>query len=269
LQLENAILNLVINARDAMPGGGSIAIETSNVSLGPRDVAQLPGAVEGDYVLIVVRDTGIGMSAAVRERVFEPFFTTKDVGEGSGLGLSMVYGFVKQSGGYVSIESKPGSGTEVRLYIPWTDLPLDPLEDSDADKVPSGQREAVLVVEDDEALRKVIVLFLERQNYQVAAASNGPEALAILNASGPFDLLLSDIILPGELSGPELVRAATDKQPSMKFLLMSGYASDAFEGEIHPPDSANLLQKPFSMGALARKVRSVLKAEGRLHPASD
>ncbi len=269
LQLENAILNLVINARDAMPGGGSIAIETSNVSLGPRDVAQLPGAVEGDYVLIAVRDTGIGMSAAVRERVFEPFFTTKDVGEGSGLGLSMVYGFVKQSGGYVSIESKPGSGTEVRLYIPWTDLPLDPLEDSDADKVPSGQREAVLVVEDDEALRKVIVLFLERQNYQVAAASNGPEALAILNESGPFDLLLSDIILPGELSGPELVREATNKQPSMKFLLMSGYASDAFEGEIHPPDSANLLQKPFSMGALARKVRSVLKAEGRLHPASD
>ena len=269
LQLENAILNLAINARDAMPGGGSITIETSNVSLGAREVAQLPGAVEGDYVLIAVRDTGIGMSAAVQARVFEPFFTTKDVGEGSGLGLSMVYGFVKQSGGYVSIESKPGSGTEVRLYIPWTDLPLDSLEDIDADKVPVGHSEAVLVVEDDEALRKVIVLFLERQNYQVAAASNGPEALAILNESGPFDLLVSDIILPGELSGPALVNAAISKQPSMKFLLMSGYASDAFEGEVHPPDSANLLQKPFSMGALARKVRFVLKAEGRLHPASD
>ncbi len=269
LQLENAILNLAINARDAMHGGGLITIETTNVSLGARDVAQLPGAIEGDYVLISVRDTGVGMSAAVRARVFEPFFTTKEVGAGSGLGLSMVYGFVKQSGGYVSIESKPGSGTEVRLYIPWTNLPLDSLEDIDVDTVPTGQRESVLVVEDDEALRKVIVLFLEQQNYQVAAASNGSEALELLDENGPFDLLLSDIILPGELSGPELVNVVTRRQPSMKFVLMSGYASDAFEAATGPPDPANLLQKPFSMVALARKLRSVLTAEEGADPDSD
>jgi CheY-like chemotaxis protein len=127
--------------------------------------------------------------------------------------------------------------------------------------VPTGEGESVLVVEDDPALRQVIVLFLEQKNYQVAAASNGSEALEILDESGPFDLLLSDIILPGELSGPELVNLVASKQPSMKCLLMSGYASDAFEGETGSPDPTNLLQKPFSMGALARKVRSVLRAE--------
>jgi len=269
LQLENAILNLAINARDAMHSGGLITIETSNVSLDVRDASMLPDATEGDYVLISVRDTGVGMSAPVRARVFEPFFTTKDVGAGSGLGLSMVYGFVKQSGGHVSIESKPGSGTEVRLYIPWTNQPLDALEYIDADTVPSGQRESILVVEDDPALQQVIFLFLEQQNYQVAAASNGSEALAILDESDPFDLLLSDIILPGELSGPELLNVVANRQPSMKFLLMSGYASDAFEGESGPSDLANLLQKPFSMGALARKVRSVLKAEEGADPGSD
>ncbi len=269
LQLENAILNLAINARDAMHGGGLITIETSNVSLDARDASMVPDATEGDYVLIAVRDTGVGMSAPVRARVFEPFFTTKDVGAGSGLGLSMVYGFVKQSGGHVSIESKLGSGTEVRLYIPWTSQLPDSLEDIDADTVPAGQGESVLVVEDDPALQQVIVLFLEQQNYQVAAASNGSEALAILDESDPFDLLLSDIILPGELSGPELLNVVANRQPSMKFLLMSGYASDAFEGEAGPSELANLLQKPFSMGALARKVRSVLKAEEGADPGSD
>jgi len=262
LQLENAILNLAINARDAMHGGGLITIETSNVSLSARDAAKHPEATEDDYVLISVRDTGVGMSAQVRARVFEPFFTTKDVGAGSGLGLSMVYGFVKQSGGFVSIDSSLGSGTEVCLYIPSTNLRPDELEDTDFNTMPAGNGESVLVVEDDSALRKVIVLFLEQQNYQVAAASNGSEALAILDESGPFDLLLSDIILPGQFSGPELVNLVASKQPSMKFLLMSGYASDAFEGFDGPPDPANLLQKPFSMGALARKVQLLLDSEG-------
>jgi signal transduction histidine kinase/CheY-like chemotaxis protein len=269
LQLENAILNLAINARDAMPGGGLITIGTSMVSLDAHDVAKHPDAIEGDYVLIVVRDTGIGMSTQVRARVFEPFFTTKEVGAGSGLGLSMVYGFVKQSGGHVSIESKAGSGTEVLLHIPWTNLPLDSFENIDANTAPTGKNEFVLVVEDDAALRKVIVLFLEQQNYRVAAASNGSEALAILDESDRFDLLLSDVILPGEYSGPELAKAVTSKQPSMKILLMSGYASDAFEAETEPPDPASLLQKPFSMGALARKLRSFLKADDRADLDSD
>jgi signal transduction histidine kinase/CheY-like chemotaxis protein len=268
-QLENAILNLAINARDAMPGGGLITFQTSNISLDARDAAKHPDASEGDYVSIAVRDVGAGMSAQVRARVFEPFFTTKDVGAGSGLGLSMVYGFVKQSGGHVSIESNPGSGTEVRLYIPRTHLPPEPIEDSDAKAAPSGQRESVLVVEDDDALRKVIVSFLEQQNYQIAVASNGPEARAMLDESGPFDLLLSDVILPGAISGPELANTAIRGQPSIKILLMSGYASDAFDREAEPSDYTNLLQKPFSMGELARKIRFVLEAEKAADPGTD
>jgi CheY-like chemotaxis protein len=173
----------------------------------------------------------------------------------------MVYGFVKQSGGQVSIESEEGSGTEVRLYIPQTNLPPDPIEGIDSNSAPAGQRELVLVVEDDPALRTVIVSFLNEQNYRVAAAPDGSEALAILDESGPFDLLLSDVILPGEFSGQKLAKEITRRQPSIKILLMSGYASDAFEEEDSPPDYANLLRKPFSMGVLARKMRSVLKAE--------
>jgi CheY-like chemotaxis protein len=260
-QLENAILNLVINARDAMLGGGLITIKASNVTLDARDVAEYPDAEAGDYVSIVVRDTGVGMSAQVRARVFEPFFTTKEMGAGSGLGLSMVYGFVKQSGGYISIDSEEGSGTEARLYIPQTDLLPDPIEDIDGDAAPAGQRESVLVVEDDLAFRNVLVSFLEQKNYQVASAPDASEALAILDMSGPFDLLLSDIILPGERSGPELANEIASRQPSIKILLMSGYASDALEGKAGPPKYAKLLQKPFSMGTLAKEMRSILKAE--------
>jgi signal transduction histidine kinase/ActR/RegA family two-component response regulator len=260
-QLENAILNLALNARDAMSSSGLITIETSNVTLNAHDVAQHPDASAGDYVSIAVSDTGAGMSDQVQARVFEPFFTTKDVGLGSGLGLSMVYGFVIQSGGHVSIESTEESGTEVRLYIPRTNLLPDPIEDIDVGAAPAGQGESVLVVEDDPAVRTVVVSFLEQQNYQVIAAADGSEALAILDDRGPFDLLLSDVILPGEFSGTELANVIISRQPSMKILLMSGYASDAFEKTAGPSDDANLLQKPFSMGKLAREMRSVLDSE--------
>jgi signal transduction histidine kinase/ActR/RegA family two-component response regulator len=260
-QLENAILNLVINARDAIRGSGSITIEASNVTLDERDVAEVPDAEAGDYVSIAVRDTGIGMSAQVRARVFEPFFTTKAMGAGSGLGLSMVYGFVRQSGGHISIETEEGSGTEVRFYIPRTNLSPNPVEDIDVSAAPTGQRESVLVVEDDRALRKVIVSFLKQQNYQVAAAVDGSGALSTLDEHGPFDLLLSDVILPGEFSGPELAKVITSRQPSMKILLMSGYAYDALEGKASPLEYANLLQKPFSMSKLAKEIRSALNAK--------
>ncbi len=260
-QLENAILNLVLNARDAMHSRGSITIEASNVTLDARDAAELPDATAGDYVSIAVRDTGMGMSAQVKQRVFEPFFTTKELGAGSGLGLSMVYGFAKQSEGHVSIESEVGSGTEVRLFIPQTDLLPDPIEGIDLDAAPTGQRESVLLVEDDPALRKMIATFLEKQNYQVAAAPDGSKALALLDERGPFDLLLSDVILPGDFSGPELAIEITGRQPSMKVLLMSGYASNALEGKTSPAKYANFLQKPFGMGTLAKEMRSVLDAE--------
>ncbi len=260
-QLENAILNLVLNARDAIRGSGLITIETSNATLDARDVVENPDATEGDYVSIAVRDSGSGMPASVQKRVFEPFFTTKDMGAGSGLGLSMVYGFARQSGGYISIESELGSGTEVRIYIPQTDLPPEPIENININSSPSGQRESVLVVEDDPSLRQVIVSFLENRNYQVTAAPNGSEALAIMDEHESFDLLLSDVILPGEFSGPELAAEINSRQPSMKVLLMSGYASDALEGTASQPKYANLLQKPFNMGTLAREIRSVLEAK--------
>jgi len=268
-QLENAILNLAINARDAMRGGGVITIETANVSIDARDAAIRQGAAQGDYVSIAVRDTGLGMSPQVKARVFEPFFTTKDVGAGSGLGLSMVYGFVRQSGGHVSIESEPGSGTEVRLYIPRTQLPPEPLTGTDDETALRGQRESVLVVEDDEALRKVIVAFLEQQNYQISVASNGREALSVLDELGHIDLLLSDIILPGSFSGQELAKAALQRQPSIKILLMSGYASGAFDVEAGLSELTNLLQKPFSMGELARKIRSILRLEETANSVGD
>jgi len=191
------------------------------------------------------------------------------VGAGSGLGLSMVYGFVKQSGGQVLIESEEGSGTEVRLYLPQTKLLPDPIEGVDVNSAPTGKGGLVLVVEDDLALRKVIASFLEEQNYRVASAANGSEALAILDETDPFDLLLSDIILPGEWSGQELANEIVRRQPSIKILLMSGYASDASEKEAGPPDYANRLQKPFSMAALALKIRSVLRAEKAGDSAAD
>jgi len=268
-QLENAILNLAINARDAMQAGGVISIRTSNISLDESAAASHPEAVKGDYVSIAVRDTGLGMSPQVQARVFEPFFTTKDVGSGSGLGLSMVYGFVKQSGGHVTIESSPGLGTEVRLYIPRTHLPPESIAGADDDTALSGRGESLLVVEDDEALRKVIVSFLERQNYRISVAANGREAVSVLDERGPFDLLLSDIILPGSFSGQQLANAALERQPSIKILLMSGYASGSIDGEVGLSEFTNLLQKPFSMGELARKIRSVLKVEDAAHPGRD
>jgi CheY-like chemotaxis protein len=201
------------------------------------------------------------MPASIQKRVFEPFFTTKEMGAGSGLGLSMVYGFARQSGGYVSIESELGSGTKVRLYIPQTDLPPEPIENIDINSSPSGQRESVLVVEDDPALLQVIVSFLERRNYQVTAAPNSSEALAIMDERESFDLLLSDVILPGELSGPGLAAEINSRHPSTKVLLMSGYASEALEEKISQQKYAKLLQKPFNMGMLAREIRSVLQAK--------
>jgi CheY-like chemotaxis protein len=251
-------LNLVINARDAMPDGGVITIEAENATLDERYVAEHPEALAGDYVSIAVRDTGIGMSAEVRARVFDPFFTTKEVGAGSGLGLSMVYGFVKQSGGQVRVDSVEGSGTEVRLLFPRTELPAGPVESVTGDTVPRGKRELVLLVEDDPAMRKVVVSFLKRQDYQVEAAADGSEALAILGTRGPFDLLLSDVVLPGDWSGPELTTEIARRQPAIKILLMSGYAADALAGDARFLGHANLLHKPFSMGQLARKIRSIL-----------
>jgi PAS domain S-box-containing protein len=259
-QLQNAILNLAINARDAMPSGGRLTITAENAELDP-DFARLhPEVREGRYVLVAVTDTGVGMSNEVQERAFEPFFTTKQVGSGSGLGLSMVYGFAKQSGGHASIYSEPGHGTTVRLY-----LPQAALSEGADDVRPTGTRpdhyrahgETVLVVEDEPRVRRITISRLEDLGYRVLDAPNGPSALTVLDAHPEFDLLFTDMVMPAGMTGADLAIAARDKRPEIKVLFTSGYAEpDLVErGEAA---EAEWLRKPYSVLDLARILRKVL-----------
>ena len=248
-QLENAILNLVINARDAMHSGGLITIETSNVTL-MRTLIEVSGCLQaGDYVSIAVRDTGIGMSAQVRARVFEPFFTTKEVGAGSGLGLSMVYGFVKTVR-RTGLRSNPkrDRARKCASTSRKRDLPPDPIEDIDINSAPTGQRESVLVVEDDPALRKVIASFLEEQNYQVAAAPDGSEALAILDESRPLRFALVRHHFAGGILGAGAREGDHQQTTFDEDLAHVGLCVRRLRGRSQSTGlHANLLQKPFSM----------------------
>jgi CheY-like chemotaxis protein len=257
-QLENAILNLAINARDAMPDGGELEIEASNITLDDAYVAGHPDARTGTYVSISVRDTGVGMTADRLPRAFEPFFTTKEVGSGTGLGLSMVYGFVRQSGGHVTIESRVGIGTQVNLFLPSTDAQVQtPNAESQGD-TPQGRGESILVVEDEPAVRKLVSSTLRELGYQVTEAQDGNEALMLLEGIESLDLLLSDVVLPGKLSGRDLVIHVERERPGTQTLLMSGYASKVLMegGDLRPVPE--LLNKPFRKDELARKVRSAL-----------
>jgi CheY-like chemotaxis protein len=260
-QLETALLNLAINSRDAMSAGGELVLEASNVHFDERKHAQEADALSGAYVAITVRDTGDGIDDAILDRVFDPFFTTKEVGAGSGLGLSMVYGFAKQSGGYVSISSVRGEGTEVRLCLPATDLPVDSSESETADAVPMGNGERVLVVEDEPTVRKLMVTLLENLGYEPVAAEDAHEALEILDRGEPFDLLLSDVVLPGETSGLNFGIEFVRRRPGARVLFMSGYAPD---NVAYPPalrETIVLLHKPFRKLELAYKLREVLSSE--------
>lgn len=260
IQIENAVLNLSINARDAMPDGGALTIEVSNVTLNEAFVDDHPEAQTGSFVAISVRDTGAGMSSEVLSRVFEPFFTTKEVGAGTGLGLSMVYGFAKQSQGHVMIDSEEGIGTEVRLYLPSSTAQAHTAEDDELVASPRGEGESMLVVEDAEPVRKLIKRLLEELGYEVSIAASGAEALAALDSVGHLDLLLSDVVLSGEMSGVDLIAEAVRRRPGLRILLMSGYApDDVIEGDrLH--EGVTLLSKPFRTDELARAVRSVLDA---------
>lgn len=261
-QIENAIINLAVNARDAMPEGGRLILETRNAELSEHDVAEEIGLDPGQYVQLSVTDTGTGMPPEVSARALEPFFTTKEAGHGTGLGLSMVYGFARQSGGDVTIYSEIGKGTTVNIYLPRT---LDGHEAAQPPQITveeyAGQGERILVVEDDNRVRLLTVRRLRSLGYQVVEASNGPEALAIFEQDGPIDLVFSDLVMPGGLSGHQLCMQIRQRHGDVKMLLTSGYAEELVQGEMPEDDQIRVLRKPYRTAELARMFREVLAGD--------
>jgi CheY-like chemotaxis protein len=262
-QMEAAILNLVVNARDAMAGQdhlkiGKLTIETSNAFIDEIYALQHSDVVIGQYVLISVTDTGPGMPKDVQERAFDPFFTTKEPGQGTGLGLSQVYGFVKQSGGHVKIYSEVGEGTTIKVYLPRSRQHTEQASEIERRIVGSKGNETVMIVEDDPDVRSYLVETLEGLNYQVREAGNADAALADFAADPkPFDLLLTDIVMPG-MNGRLLADEMQKRQPKLKVLFMTGYSRNAIvhQGRLDP--GVSLLQKPITQAALGGKVREML-----------
>ena len=257
-QLETAILNLALNARDAMPKGGRLILEVANEHL-DADAAEGGEVQPGEYVMIAVTDSGCGMTPEVMAKAFEPFFTTKDVGQGTGLGLSMVYGFVKQSGGHVKVYSELGRGTTVKLYLPPSNSASGASPSPVRAAVPS-RGESILVVEDDELVRRHVAGELATLGYKVIIAKDGVEALEILRGNPPVDLLFTDVVMPGGLSGPDLVRRALELRPSLKVLYTSGYTENAVIHHGRLDAGVMLLSKPYRRQDLALKLRAALQA---------
>jgi len=260
LQLESAILNLAVNARDAMPSGGKLTIDTSN-ALVDASVARDYALPEGQYVMIAVSDTGTGMTEDVMRQAFDPFFTTKSVGKGSGLGLSQVFGFMRQSGGHVKLYSEVGVGTSVKVYLPryLGAEAADPAAGKSSSVTMGHESETILVVEDEERVRNYSVEALKELGYNVIAAAGGPQALKILAGGQRIDLLFTDIVMP-EMSGRELADRALKLSPKLKILYTTGYTRNAVvhNGVLDPGTS--FLQKPFTVDQLAAKIRQVLDA---------
>jgi nitrogen-specific signal transduction histidine kinase/CheY-like chemotaxis protein len=264
-QLENAVLNLVINARDAMPDGGRLTVETSNAHLDDAYAVANEGAVAGQYVLLSVTDTGAGMSADVIERVFDPFFTTKGIGKGTGLGLSQVYGFVKQSGGHVKVYSEPGLGTTVKLYLPRY-LGAEAGPDVEEPVLEAGTAhakagEVILVVEDDEKIRFLSVGVLRDFGYTVVQAGDASQALAVLAVTPRVDLLFTDIVMP-DMNGRQLADKARQARPGLKVLYTTGFTRNAVVHNGVLDAGLALISKPFTIDDLAIKVRLVLDGAG-------
>jgi PAS domain S-box-containing protein len=258
-QIEQVMVNLAVNARDAMPDGGKVTIETANVDLDEGFAQAHLGSLPGSYAMLAVTDTGQGMDASVRAHLFEPFFTTKEVGKGTGLGLATVYGIVKQSGGYISVYSEPGRGSSFKIYLPRIETPAD--APASAQKGgPARGSETVLVVEDEPAVLTLSRRALEAQGYVVLAASDAAAALRVVERhGGTIHLLLTDVVMPG-LSGRELADRLAAQRPGIRVLYMSGYPGDAVVQHGTLPSGSAFLQKPFSPDGLARKVRDVLDA---------
>jgi two-component system NtrC family sensor kinase len=264
-QLENAILNLAVNSRDAMPEGGRLTIETANCHLDDRYAEAAGEDVRpGQYVMVAVTDSGSGMSGEVKSRAFDPFFTTKPAGAGTGLGLSMVYGFAKQSGGHIGIYSEIGEGTTIKLYFPRLteqgSVPVWIVQQPDmAAELPNGT-ETVLVVEDDEQVNRFAAEALEERGYRVLAAPDGPTALRLLDHAADLSvhLLMTDVVLPAGMNGRQLADEVLRRRPGVKVLYITGYTRNAIihHGRLDP--DIELLTKPFTADALARKLRRML-----------
>jgi CheY-like chemotaxis protein len=260
-QLESALLNLALNAQDAMPDGGVLTLTTEELEVDPDPLGRAD-IRPGRYVCVCVTDDGVGMDAATLERVFEPFFTTKDVGKGSGLGLSMVYGFVKQSNGHVTIYSEPGLGTSVRLYVPVAEAADErqPAPRGDGTGQPPRGMETILIVEDDPFVRSHAIASLQSLGYTIIVAADGREALNLLSNGAHADLLFTDIVMPGGISGWELAARARALAPGMRVLFTSGYPQEALTRRGHVDPQAPMLAKPFRLAELARRVRETLDA---------
>jgi PAS domain S-box-containing protein len=258
-QLENAVLNLCINARDAMPDGGKLTIETANRWVDDRSAMEI-GIAPGQYASLSVSDTGVGMARDVVERAFEPFFTTKPLGSGTGLGLSMIYGFAKQSGGHARICSELGAGTMVALYIPRTlEVSAGRSGGSIVAEIPAAQAgECVLVVDDEPSVRDVVMEVMKDLGYRAIQAANGPDALALLSSAERVDLLITDVGLPGGMNGRQLADAARVGRPSLKVLFITGYAENAVFSHGHLDNGMEMLSKPFDVDVLARRSKALI-----------
>ena len=267
-QLEQVVINLAVNARDAMPKGGRLTIRTENVTEEEArrlDIRVMPPA---DYVRILVEDTGTGMPEEVREKIFDPFFSTKEVGKGTGLGLSTVYGIIKQTGGFIFVDSEPGKGTRFSIYLP---RHMEEAAPAPADKaVPEADAAApvdlsgegtVLLVEDEFSIRAFATQALKARGYEVLAAETGAEALELIDGhDGPVDVVVSDVVMP-EMDGPTLLKELRRRQPDIRILFMSGYAEDAFKKNLDPDAEFHFLPKPFNLPELAEAVKRVIQGD--------
>jgi two-component system NtrC family sensor kinase len=256
-EMESTLLNLALNARDAMPNGGKLTIEISNAYLDEEYCRQYDGIAPGQYVLIAITDSGTGMSPETVEKAFEPFFTTKETGKGTGLGLSQVYGFMKQSGGHVKIYSERGEGTTIKLYLPrhdGDDATIPQTDDGGSDR---GSGETILIVEDDDGVRQYASEILRDLNYNILEAKDSATAMRLLDADKPFDLLLTDVVLPGK-NGRELATEIENRRPGTKVIFMTGYSRNAIVHHGRLDRGTELITKPLTEAVLARKIRQVL-----------
>jgi CheY-like chemotaxis protein len=256
-QLENALLNLSINARDAMPEGGRITIETANKWLDSR-AAKERDLSPGQYISVCVTDTGTGMTPEVIEKAFDPFFTTKPIGQGTGLGLSMIHGFVRQSGGQVRIYSEVGKGTTMCLYLPRFIGEADDADAVEPEFVDSGHGETILVIDDEPTVRMLMLEVLDDAGYRALEAADGPSGLKILQSDVRVDLLVTDVGLPGGMNGRQVADAARATRPDLKVLFVTGYAENAAVGNGHLEPGMEVITKPFVMTEFGNKVRDMI-----------
>jgi CheY-like chemotaxis protein len=270
-QLTTAVLNLSVNARDAMPDGGRLTIETSEANFDQAYLQAHPNFQPGNYVMIAISDTGGGIPEAIRPKVFEPFFTTKDVGQGTGLGLSMVYGLVRQSGGHINLYSEMGHGTAFKIYLPRTSAQVQKIaETSDLLQIEGGT-ETILVVEDDAHVRAVVLGQLRNLGYKTLSAANGAEALSIADRGDNFDLLFTDVIMPGKMNGRQLADEMAKRRSPLKVLFTSGYPKNAIVHHGRLDAGVFLLTKPYSKQEFARTLRTAMESDNPwpVHNTSD